>query len=89
MAESRLIESVVRALDILELLDQEGEMGITEIARRLDMEKSTVFRAVNTLRARHYVSQNPATLRYSNSRKLFDIGHNVALAAFRIAKKGP
>ena len=77
MAESRLIESVARALDILELLDQEGELGITEIARRLGMEKSTVFRAVNTLKARHYVSQDPDTFRYSNSYKLFEMGHNV------------
>jgi len=78
MAESRLIESVVRALDILELLDIEGEMGITEIARKLDMEKSTVYRAINTLRARHYVSQDQDTLKYSNSYKLFEMGHNVA-----------
>lgn len=78
MAESRLIESVVRALDILELLDAEGELGITEIARKLDMEKSTVYRAINTLRARHYVSQDPDTQKYSNSYKLFEMGHNVA-----------
>jgi len=78
MAESRLIESVVRALDILELLDSEGEMGITEIARKLDMEKSTVYRSINTLRARHYVSQDQDTLKYSNSYKLFEMGHNVA-----------
>lgn len=77
MAESRLIESVVRALDILELLDAEGEMGITDMARKLDMEKSTVYRAINTLRSRHYVSQDPDTLKYSNSYKLFEMGHNV------------
>ena len=78
MAESRLIESVARALDILELLDAEGEMGITEIAKKLNMEKSTVYRSINTLRARHYVGQDQDTLKYSNSYKLFEMGHNVA-----------
>ncbi|UQZ90267.1 IclR family transcriptional regulator [Deltaproteobacteria bacterium Smac51] len=78
MAESRLIESVARALDIMEVLDVDGELGITEIARKLGMEKSTVYRAINTLRARHYVSQDPDTLKYSNSYKLFEMGHNVA-----------
>lgn len=78
MAESRLIESVVRALDILEILDAEGELGITEIARKLGMEKSTVFRTINTLRARHYVRQDLDNQKYSNSYKLFEMGHNVA-----------
>ncbi|MDR1920158.1 MAG: IclR family transcriptional regulator [Candidatus Adiutrix sp.] len=77
MTKSKLIESVVRALDILELLDAEGEMGITEMADKLDMEKSTVYRAINTLRARYYVSQDPDTLKYANSYKLFEMGHNV------------
>ena len=78
MAESRLVESVLRALDILEVLDVEGEAGVTEIAKKLAMEKSTVYRTINTLKARHYVSQDPATLKYANSYKLFEMGHNVA-----------
>lgn len=78
MAESRLIDSVTRALDIMELLDMEGEMGITDIARRLGMEKSTIFRTVHTLCARHYVNKDPDTQKYSNSYKLFEMGHNVA-----------
>lgn len=93
MAESRLIESVGRALDILELLDSDGELGVTEIARKLGMEKSTVFRTINTLRARHYVRQDQDTQKYSNSYKLFEMGHNVARntglpkMAFRFLRK--
>jgi DNA-binding IclR family transcriptional regulator len=78
MAESKLIESVARALDIMEMLDSHGEMGITEIAKQLGMEKSTVYRAINTLKVRRYVIQDPDTLKYSNSYKLFEMGHNVA-----------
>ena len=77
MAESRLIESVTRALDILEVLDDGGEMSVTDIARKLGMEKSTVFRTINTLKARHYVTQDQDSLRYANSYKLFEMGHNV------------
>ncbi|MGL4208720.1 MAG: IclR family transcriptional regulator, partial [Candidatus Adiutrix sp.] len=78
MADSRLIESVIRALDIMDLLNTEGYLGITEVAKKLNMEKSTVYRTMNTLRARRYVNQDPSTLKYANSYKLFEMGHTVA-----------
>lgn len=52
-------------------------MGITGISVRLGMDKSSVFRALNTLKSKHYVRQDPETLKYSNSYKLFEMGHNV------------
>ncbi len=45
--------------------------------QRLGLDKSSVFRALNTLKFKHYVRQDPDTLRYSNSYKLFEMGHNV------------
>jgi DNA-binding IclR family transcriptional regulator len=93
MATSRLLDSVVRALDILEVLDTEGELTNTKIAQILDMEKSTVFRTLNTLKAKNFVRQDPETLKYSNSYKLFELGHNVARRtglpkqAFRFMRK--
>jgi DNA-binding IclR family transcriptional regulator len=93
MANSRLLDSVVRALDILEVLDSEGEMTNTKIAQHLGMEKSTVFRTLNTLKAKNFVRQDPETLKYYNSYKLFEMGHNVARRtglpkqAFRFMRK--
>ncbi len=77
MSVGNLNKSVIKALEIIELLDLEGAMGITEIAGRLNMDKSSVFRALNTLKSKHYVRQDPDTLKYANSYKLFEMGHNV------------
>ena len=77
MSNGNLNRSVIKALEIIELLDSDGAMGVTEIAHRLDLDKSSVFRALNTLKSKHYVRQDPDTLKYSNSYKLFEMGHNV------------
>ncbi len=77
MSAGNLNKSVIKALEIIELLDTDGAMGITEIAGRLNMDKSSVFRALNTLKSKHYVRQDPETLKYANSYKLFEMGHNV------------
>ncbi len=77
MTNGNLNKSVIKALEIIEILDAEGAMGITEIAQRLSMDKSSVFRALNTLKSKHYVRQDQDTLKYSNSYKLFEMGHNV------------
>lgn len=77
MGNGNLNKSVLKALEIIELLDMEGALGITEISLRLSLDKSSVFRALNTLKSKHYVRQDPDTLKYSNSFKLFEMGHNV------------
>ncbi len=77
MSAGNLNKSVIKALEILEILDAEGALGITAIASRLGLDKSSVFRALNTLKSKHYVRQDPETLKYSNSYKLFQMGHNV------------
>ncbi|MDL2259954.1 IclR family transcriptional regulator [Deltaproteobacteria bacterium OttesenSCG-928-K17] len=72
-----IVNSVVKTMQIVELLNAGGEMGVTEIARESGFEKSLVFRMLNTLKSMHYVRQNPETLKYSNSYKFFEIGQNV------------
>lgn len=56
--ESALVQSVDRAVAILELLARSGEAGITEIAAELGVHKSTASRLVYTLQARELVEQN-------------------------------
>lgn len=72
-----LVKSVIKALDIMELLNCEGELGISEMADKLKWDKSTVYRLVATLREKGYVTQNPASQKYSNSMKLFEMGNSV------------
>ncbi|ONI88875.1 IclR family transcriptional regulator [Saccharothrix sp. ALI-22-I] len=55
---SSTIQSVDRALTVLSLLARHGELGVTEIAARLDVHKSTAFRLVTTLELHELVEQN-------------------------------
>ncbi|MPY99660.1 MAG: helix-turn-helix domain-containing protein [Actinophytocola sp.] len=56
--EPVIVQSVDRAIEILELLLREGESGITEIADELGVHKSTASRLVYTLQARDLVEQH-------------------------------
>jgi DNA-binding IclR family transcriptional regulator len=51
------VQSVDRALTILELLARDGEAGVTEIAGELGVHKSTAFRLLATLEAHRLVEQ--------------------------------
>jgi DNA-binding IclR family transcriptional regulator len=51
------VQSVDRALTVLQLLASDGELGVTEIARRLAVHKSTAFRLVATLESHGLVEQ--------------------------------
>ena len=58
------VQSVDRALTILELLAREGEAGVTEIAADLGVHKSTAFRLLATLEAHRLVEQDGDRGRY-------------------------
>ena len=58
------VQSVDRALGILELLARTGEAGVTEIAVELGVHKSTAFRLVATLEAHRLVEQTVDRGRY-------------------------
>ncbi|MCD4523646.1 IclR family transcriptional regulator [Nocardioides sp. cx-173] len=51
------VQSVDRALTILEVLARVGEAGVTEIAAELEVHKSTAFRLVATLEQHRLVEQ--------------------------------
>jgi DNA-binding IclR family transcriptional regulator len=54
---SALVQSVDRAITVLEFLAGEGQAGITEIAAHLDVHKSTASRLVSVLQSRGLVEQ--------------------------------
>ncbi len=58
------VQSVDRALSILEVLARTGEGGVTEIAAELGVHKSTAFRLVATLEAHRLVEQTGDRGRY-------------------------
>ncbi len=55
--ESVGVQSVARALSILEILARSGESGVTDIAAALEVHKSTAFRLVATLEQHGLVEQ--------------------------------
>ena len=52
-----LVQSVDRALSVLEILAVRGEAGVTEIAAEIGVHKSTAFRLVAVLESRGFVEQ--------------------------------
>ncbi|MBI4609867.1 MAG: IclR family transcriptional regulator [Candidatus Rokubacteria bacterium] len=69
-----LIQSVSRALDLLEAFTtKEGDLGVTELARKLKLHKNNVFRLLATLETRGYVEQDRATERYRLAPKVYEV----------------
>ncbi|CAM3613711.1 IclR family transcriptional regulator [Kibdelosporangium persicum] len=58
------IQSVDRALTVLRLLARHGELGVTEIAAKLKVHKSTAFRLVTTLELHDLVEQHSERGKY-------------------------
>ena len=58
------MQSVDRALSILETLARTGEAGVTDLARGLAVHKSTAFRLVATLESHGLVEQTEERGKY-------------------------
>lgn len=59
MSQDNNVQSIDRALDIIELLSEENQgLGVTEIARDLGMHKSTAYRIIATLAQRGYLEKS-------------------------------
>ncbi|KQR04136.1 IclR family transcriptional regulator [Arthrobacter sp. Leaf141] len=58
------VQSVDRALQILEILARQGDAGVTEIAEQMGIHKSTVSRLVGSLVGREMVRQNSERGKY-------------------------
>ncbi|MHB9144252.1 MAG: IclR family transcriptional regulator [Symbiobacteriia bacterium] len=63
--EKTTVRSVERALDILLCFaDQPGGLGVTQVADRLGLYKSTVHRLLQALEAKGFVRRDPTSERY-------------------------
>ncbi|MFW2367954.1 MAG: IclR family transcriptional regulator [Desulforhopalus sp.] len=63
MSSSNEINSIVRAAEILKYLSN-GISKMTEISRRLEVNKATVHQILKTLESKGLVSQDPASRKY-------------------------
>jgi IclR family transcriptional regulator, acetate operon repressor len=55
------IRSVTKAIQVLRLLSDAGELGVTQLSSQLHVHKSTVSRLLATLERHGVVSRNPQT----------------------------
>lgn len=76
---SEVVQSVDRALSILEILSTAPEgMGIKEISEGVSLHKSTVHRLLSTLIEKMYVRQNEKNNKYMLTFKMFELGNRMA-----------
>lgn len=72
---ANLSTSLMRGLAILSLFSEDRPLlGITDISNELDLNKSTVHRYVDTLRALKYLEQDEKTKKYRLGIRVVDLG---------------
>ncbi|MBO8170451.1 MAG: IclR family transcriptional regulator [Bacillaceae bacterium] len=72
--ENNLVKSVDRALTIIELLGQKKEgYGVTELAQKIGLHKSSVFRILSTMMHHQVVEQDPGTGKYKLGYRVLDL----------------
>ena len=83
------VQSVDRALDLLEALSTAGELGVSEVAARTGLTVSTAHRLLSGLAGRGYVAQNPETGRYLLGFKVLELtgGLEVLTSPLRAAAR--
>jgi IclR family KDG regulon transcriptional repressor len=69
-----IIQAVAHALDVLEQFYGDGELGVTELSKRLKLHKNNVFRILATLESRGYIEQNRSTENYRLGTKCLQLG---------------
>lgn len=72
----KTVQSVERALAILDVLAEEGSpMKLSSVSKQLELNISTVHRLLNTLMVWGYVEQDPYMGKYRLGIKSFEIGN--------------
>lgn len=74
--DSDSLRTVQRAIDILNCFTlEQPELSLTEIAKKIDLAKSTTTRLLGTLELNNLVSKNPNTLKYKLGHRLYYLGY--------------
>jgi DNA-binding IclR family transcriptional regulator len=78
-----LLQSLERALAVLDVIREQGPMGPTAIAGRLNLDKTTVYRILTTFSKHGWVQQDPENRRYGLGLRPIQYAHGV-LSGLRI-----
>ncbi|MBS4211283.1 MULTISPECIES: IclR family transcriptional regulator [Neobacillus] len=69
-----MVQSIDRALTIVNYVSsQKGGLGVTELAEKLGLNKSSIFRILATLASHGYIEQDPDTKKYKLGYKYLEL----------------
>ena len=74
MGKTKPIQSVVRAMEILEYMVNHNHCRLQEISEALSLNKSTTYTLLSTLEQKGYVERDPQSPRYSLSISCWQLG---------------
>jgi len=80
-----LVQSVARAIQILECFNQYNELGVSEISKMMNLHKSTTYGLISTLENYNFLEQNKATGKYKLGNEIFRLGTKVNTDIISIA----
>ncbi len=85
---TKLVNSVIKAVKILEIIGRSKPLGISEIGRELEIPKSSTHNLLQTLESEGFVERNEDTNKYNLGTRLIELGYRAQndLAICRIAK---
>lgn len=72
------LQSLATALDILDYFEVHESLGVTELARRFHVSKSTAHRMLATMYGRGFVEKDTRTGRYRLGMRLYELGQAAA-----------
>lgn len=75
---AQTLQALDRGLAVLVHLARVNELGVSELARTMGINKSTIYRVLSTLKASGFVDQNPLTGKYALGIRAFEVGVAVA-----------
>jgi len=83
-----MVNSVLKAVKILEIIGKSRPLGISEISRELGIPKSSTHGLLQTLESEEFVEKNKDTNKYNLGTRLIELGYRAQndLAICRIAK---
>jgi DNA-binding IclR family transcriptional regulator len=70
----RPVRALSHAIDVLEALAANGEMGVSEIGREIELSKTAVYNILGTFEVRRMVNRDPVTSRYRLGWRLYELG---------------
>lgn len=76
MVEVKRIQSLMRAMDILENLSA-GSRTLTELSKELGLHAATLFQLISTLESRDFVSKDSQTKKYSLGFKIAELNESL------------